>query len=71
MEAQDSRWPHELSYIHLDKCMPMSVAQNMNQKEILGFIYCMLREMELHEIDEWFKLDGYHVKDPHPEFRKK
>lgn len=26
----------------------------------------MIREMELHEAAEWFKLDGANVVDPHP-----
>lgn len=25
-----------------------------------------IHEMELHEIDEWLKIDGKHVKNPHP-----
>lgn len=30
----------------------------------------MIRCMELHEMDEWFRLDGAYVKDPHPEKKR-
>lgn len=30
----------------------------------------LIRRAELHEIDEWFKLDGVCVTDPHPEHRQ-
>lgn len=26
-----------------------------------------IRWMEMHEMDEWLKLDGLHMRDPHPE----
>lgn len=31
------------------------------------FIARAIRDMELHEMDEWFKFDSTHVRDPHPE----
>lgn len=31
----------------------------------------LIMRAELHEMDEWLKLDGEHVKDPHPELPKK
>ena len=29
--------------------------------------YSAVRMFEMHELDEWFKVDGKHHKDPHPE----
>jgi hypothetical protein len=34
--------------------------------EALHIIAAHVREFELHEMDEWLKLDGAKVHDPHP-----
>lgn len=31
--------------------------------------YSLIRRAELHEMDEWLKLDGVCVRDPHPELK--
>lgn len=41
--------------------------------DIKEFIFSFIREtisrMELHEVDEFLKYDGKHIKDPHPELK--
>ena len=44
--------------------------QAMGEKELILAISRQLKVLELHEIDEFFKVDGKHIKDPHPEFRE-
>ncbi len=29
-------------------------------------VYCLIRSLELHEIDEWLRVDGKHLHNPHP-----
>lgn len=43
--------------------------ETYSNEEILlrGVVPKLIRQMEYHEIDEWFKIDGKHVRDPHPE----
>lgn len=32
-------------------------------------LFPAIRDLELHEMHEWLKIDGKHVKDPHPELK--
>jgi len=36
------------------------------EKDLMNDVRTWLRELELHEVDEWLKLDGKMVFDPHP-----
>lgn len=41
---------------------------NMKDDQVITyFVTNAIRDMEMHEMDEWFKFDGFHVRDPHPE----
>lgn len=41
--------------------------ERMKDEDILTYyISGTIRELELHEMDEWLKFDGAHVRDPHP-----
>lgn len=42
------------------------VANMKDEQLVTYFIARAIRDMELHEMDEWFKFDDIHVKDPHP-----
>ena len=33
-------------------------------------VYRAVKALELHELDEWLKVEGKHVNDPHPELRR-
>jgi hypothetical protein len=37
-----------------------------SEKEALHVVAGHVREFEMHEMDEWLKLDGARVKEPHP-----
>ena len=32
---------------------------------LLEYLRKFLRDWEMHEMDEWFRIDGTHVRDPH------
>lgn len=38
-----------------------------NFKTFVKFIQATIVKLELHEVDEFFKVNGRHVNDPHPE----
>lgn len=38
---------------------------------MIGMMRTNLKTMEIHEVDEWFRLDKKYMTDPHPELRKK
>lgn len=42
---------------------------NVDPEELCGRIYSLIKRFELHELDEWFKIDGKHYRDPHPELK--
>ena len=40
------------------------------QREAMEFIRHIIEVVEKHEIDEWFRLDGKHFTEPHPENKR-
>lgn len=46
--------------------------RDMKDSQIISYcISSLIREAEMHEMDEWFKFDGSHVVEPHPENNSK
>jgi hypothetical protein len=45
--------------------------EQMSDAQILEWIYHQLVKREIHEVREWFRMDGVPVRDPHPELKKK
>jgi hypothetical protein len=43
--------------------------ETLPDEYILREIYRLVRRAELHELDEWLKVDGKCVTDPHPEIK--
>jgi hypothetical protein len=45
----------------------------MTDEEVVKRVFCdmLIKRTELHEMDEWFKLDGVCVFEPHPELKTK
>lgn len=42
---------------------------DMNEIQFVRMIRDKIKTLEFHELDEWLKIDGMHVVDPHPELR--
>lgn len=40
---------------------------SLEDAEIVRWIMTIVERAELHEVREWLKFDGHHVRDPHPE----
>lgn len=37
----------------------------LNNSSVLEWVRATIRDTELHELDEWLRLDGVKVRDPH------
>ena len=46
------------------------VFPNYGDEVILQQVHMMVRKLEEHETNEWFKVDGKCYKEPHPEVKK-
>lgn len=40
--------------------------KSCTQDQLLKLIHKIIVDLEMHEIDEWFKLDGKCITEPHP-----
>jgi hypothetical protein len=55
----------------LRKVIPITMRReidthHLNPDLFLVAITCAIRDMEMHEMDEWFRIQGHRVKEPHP-----
>lgn len=53
--------PMEVAPVGLTRVVP----PGLDQRRFLDWMRCFLREAENHELDEWFKIDGHIINDPH------
>ncbi len=53
--------------IALIKTITSIKLKRMDVMEFMSWLHKMLEAMETHEINEWLKLDGKTLFDPHPE----
>lgn len=49
----------------------MQMEQMKDDDVVKHCITQLIRSSELHEMDEWFRYKGEHVRDPHPEQKTK
>jgi hypothetical protein len=66
---------------HTERTTTVNLRKNFNtnmffdmlssfELEFTNFVHRAIVELEMHEIDEWFKVHGRHVRDPHPELKR-
>jgi hypothetical protein len=46
---------------------PLREFQCQDERTLLEAVYRLVKRLELHELDEWFKVDGLTLHNPHPE----
>lgn len=51
---------------HTEKIVINELSQ-MTEKEFIALVYNAVTHLERHEQDEWFKVDGRPLVEPHPE----
>lgn len=49
--------------------IPIEQLKYLNRKAFLKLIHHNILQVELHEINEWLRIDGEFINDPHPEIR--
>lgn len=50
--------------------IPYETVEQMSDAMIIRVCLDLIRRMEMHEIDEWLKVDDKRVTNPHPDLRK-
>jgi hypothetical protein len=40
--------------------------KNMKEEDFWEFLFRNIKQIEMHEVTEWFKIDGLYFKNPHP-----
>lgn len=52
-------------------CINAWQMEQMKTEDVVNYyVNSLIRTAELHEMDEWFRYKGEHVRDPHPELKK-
>jgi hypothetical protein len=41
--------------------------KEMKETDFWNYLFEQVRSAEMHEIKEWFKIDGKYLRNPHPE----
>jgi hypothetical protein len=50
--------------------LPTDYFDHMTDDQIVDWLFRITEETEMHEVREWFKYRGCHVRDPHPELHE-
>jgi hypothetical protein len=61
----DSDEPSQTSVIGSSKMIDALDLERWDDRDFLRFVRECIRELELHEVDEFFKVDGKHFINPH------
>ncbi len=65
----DANDPEKMTEVVLTACVAKDQLVRMDEPQMMDWIKMHIRKAEDHETDEWLRLDGKWVKDPHPELR--
>lgn len=63
--APDSRGSGQTVKIGRTQVVPAHVTVHRDPDRFQRWLHMLTRDMELHELDEWFRCDGELVNDPH------
>lgn len=55
--------------LSLVRSIPLESAETVPEDALIDLIGYIIKNFEMHEFDEWFKIDGVCVRDPHPELK--
>ena len=65
----DATDPEQKRVVQVE-CSQYVTPPEAQQGPLVDRIRTMLQKIEMHEVDEFLKLDGRHVQDPHPELHQ-
>lgn len=64
--------PLKIVYIKSDMMISEWDIERLSDNQLIDYLVLQLiRKVELHEIDEWLKIDGINFREPHPELKEK
>lgn len=66
-KTADSRFPDRIISVGMSHTVPEHVTMSLNKKRFIHWVLDMVMKVEIHEIKEWFKVDGEIFDDPHKE----
>jgi hypothetical protein len=65
-EAPDSRHPEVPGHLSARQVLP-DYLEDWDDAKIVQWVKSFVRDVELHELDEFFRVDGVLLNDPHAE----
>ena len=69
LSVPDVEQPEKLAPVTASYSLSLAELAHWTEDHAIRFIQTQWRRLELHEGDEFFRLDGRPVTDPHPEQR--
>lgn len=67
LQVVNAENPNEKIPINFQRVLREDHFTALNEKNFLAMIRASLLELEIHEVNEFFKIRGEHYIDPHPE----
>jgi hypothetical protein len=66
-DAPDANEPERMTIIGRDMMLPQGLMQMIDGASagIIRWVMYSIKEMEIHEVDEWLRIDGVRLKNPH------
>jgi len=65
MRVEDSYHPGNIIPVSIRRRIPKGLDPRDQEDYCIHWLQSMLQDLELHELDEWFKKDGELVHNPH------
>lgn len=59
-----TKFPHDLTLIQFQVAIPEHI-EDLDENGQRHYLRQILREFEMHQLDEWLRVDGKLVNDPH------
>lgn len=59
--------PKDVVVLVMNEPLSSRQVDRMSDAEIIAFVFHCVTKAEIHEMEEWFKVDGVCFRDPHPE----
>lgn len=63
----DAENPTSPTQINSQYSMSPRMFEHMERRDFIHLVHSQIVKMEMHEVDEFFKIDDKHFREPHPE----
>lgn len=65
MKVPDRDDPTRIINVDANVAIPEFILRNPEPQRIVHWVFDQIREIEIHEATEWFKVNGVRIKEPH------